>query len=61
LKQAQDQTVLTEKLKQTKLTPLIAGERSLQMRKGKALFDNPSLTRGLDGWRAATLLGKWLF
>jgi hypothetical protein len=33
----------------------------LQIRMGDALFDNPSLTRGLDGWRAATLLGKCLF
>ena len=46
---------------QTKLTPWIAGERSLQMRKGNAPFEAPSLTRGLSGWRAATLLGKWLF
>jgi anti-sigma factor RsiW len=27
------------------------------MRKGKAPFEAPSLTRGLSGWRAATLLG----
>jgi hypothetical protein len=61
LRQAQDQTALTAEQQQTKLTPWIAGERSLQIRTGDALFDNPSLTRGLDGWRAATLLGKWLF